>query len=135
MYKSFRSVQSTCFLHRSPFYPTPKILYCTVLFNRPYTPELPLPTGSWTCPCNSCSLDPHKSASAPKHILISSAIIAQLTAGSPYILQYSLKCDYCTIKKLIAAINVIKTIVFIALVSKRNGIKGKERKTICIAPF
>jgi len=39
------------FFHSSAFYPTPKILYFSMLFNRPDTLKAQLPMGVYTSPC------------------------------------------------------------------------------------
>jgi len=50
------------FLHSSPFYPVPKILCFTMLFNWPDSPKVPLPMVGSISPCNTCSMDPPDSA-------------------------------------------------------------------------
>jgi len=88
-YTSLRSVHPF-FAQLTLFYPTPKILCCSVLFNWSYTPKATRPVGASTpvTPCNICSL---VRLSIRNCLSIGSAIFVQLTAQSPYSLQCALK--------------------------------------------
>jgi len=95
------------FLHRSPFYPTPKILRFTLLFSGP---KVPIPgLGAIYTPCNT--FPRITQLRIPNCISIGMAVFAQLTAYSPYTLQCVLKSYSCATKKLIAAIGVIKKLI------------------------
>ena len=84
-YRSLRSIH--LFMHSSPF-SNPKILRFTMLYNRSDTPKVPRPVGASPSPSNTRFPGPTQ-LSIPNCIWIGSAVFAQLTAESPFTLQWA----------------------------------------------
>jgi len=106
MYTSFRS---TCFLHSSAFYPTPKS-YSLQYFSIGQAPlKVPLVKAS-TSSTSSCSLDPPDLAfqTASRSV---QPFLAQLMAETPYTLPCVLIMRLCASKKLMMQLTRVKIIV------------------------